>query len=498
MTGREFGERIYRMRKDRKLTQNSLGGLVGVTDKAVSKWEREGIIPQMDVLLRLTKALNVDIMELLGEEEPSIPLEGRDLISRRRELWKAAEERLYRIYGDEAPLTVLNRFGQEMSLLSDTNAILFFDILRELWKESEKQEKQINGPGTLHESFTAWLMGATPVNPLPPHYYCPACRRTEFVRDAADGWDLPEKQCECGKKMQRDGHDLPFGVCACGNSTPYASNELYISLSFLEEAQRILLRLAGPYFSLRRFVMPVYSEKDSPYTCIFLEAKDPDKKTPDYIEDIERVENVYNWGTSTAYPAFRFFPLPDPKRTGRKAKPRTPSLHDLTREEVLIRALKKQYSYQKEQWGRPEDDYPLRDAEKYREGITFGRFISLLCAINNAYMEDSEEAMAEALGMTDPTGFPVSQEDLWKLILRCAGNKGPADGSATLILMKCRNGDYTEGITERDSIIFSQLKLPESFPEYAKRVIHLCRRSERTEKGIKLLKEVWQRMQVEK
>lgn len=75
--------------------------------------------------------------------------------------------------------------------------------------------------GGIGASFVAFLMGATEVNPLRPHYYCPRCRKISFVegcacgwdlpaRKCACGWDLPAKKCACGGDLQRDGHDIPF------------------------------------------------------------------------------------------------------------------------------------------------------------------------------------------------------------------------------------------------------------------------------------------------
>ena len=56
----------------------------------------------------------------------------------------------------------------------------------------------------------AFLLGATEINPLKPHYYCSKCGMVIFDNSVDDGWDLPEKICSCGKEMQIDGHNIPF------------------------------------------------------------------------------------------------------------------------------------------------------------------------------------------------------------------------------------------------------------------------------------------------
>lgn len=63
--------------------------------------------------------------------------------------------------------------------------------------------------GCTNDSLLAHLLGATPVNPLPPHYHCPNCHHLIFNAHADDGWDLPSLACsECGTPMAADGHNL--------------------------------------------------------------------------------------------------------------------------------------------------------------------------------------------------------------------------------------------------------------------------------------------------
>lgn len=61
--------------------------------------------------------------------------------------------------------------------------------------------------GCTNDSLLAHLLGATPVNPLPPHYHCPNCHHLSFDAHADDGRDLPDLVCpECGAPMAADGH----------------------------------------------------------------------------------------------------------------------------------------------------------------------------------------------------------------------------------------------------------------------------------------------------
>lgn len=66
---------ISELRKERKLTQKELADQLGITDKAVSKWERGLSCPDISLLPRLSQLLGVTTSELLNGErtEPSAP-----------------------------------------------------------------------------------------------------------------------------------------------------------------------------------------------------------------------------------------------------------------------------------------------------------------------------------------------------------------------------------------------------------------------------------------
>lgn len=66
---------ILEMRKVRNLTPKELAGQLGVTDKAVSKWERAVSSPDISLLLPLAKALGVSVGELLNGERDEAMLE---------------------------------------------------------------------------------------------------------------------------------------------------------------------------------------------------------------------------------------------------------------------------------------------------------------------------------------------------------------------------------------------------------------------------------------
>lgn len=71
MDCKTMGEVISARRKALGLTQNELAGKMGVTDKAVSKWERNLSCPDLASIPRLAEVLGVSLEELLNTEQPT-------------------------------------------------------------------------------------------------------------------------------------------------------------------------------------------------------------------------------------------------------------------------------------------------------------------------------------------------------------------------------------------------------------------------------------------
>ncbi len=134
---------------------------------------------------------------------------------------------LAELYGRKPDVIVAGRFHDEWARISEAGIndersggeILSMAALYELtvWLQSE------NIPywcaGTAGSSFLLYLLGVTNVNPLPPHFRCPKCGKTEWLPEKMngitirDGFDacLIERRCpNDGTLMIPDGHDLPW------------------------------------------------------------------------------------------------------------------------------------------------------------------------------------------------------------------------------------------------------------------------------------------------
>lgn len=66
-----LGQRIQELRKRAGLSQEALGEKLGVSRQAVSKWEGDGGVPELDTLIAMSRLFGVTLGELLGVEHPN-------------------------------------------------------------------------------------------------------------------------------------------------------------------------------------------------------------------------------------------------------------------------------------------------------------------------------------------------------------------------------------------------------------------------------------------
>lgn len=71
----KIGAFVQQLRKEQNMTQKELAMQLGITDKAVSKWERGLSCPDISLLIPLAKILGVTTSELLNGERAEEPLQ---------------------------------------------------------------------------------------------------------------------------------------------------------------------------------------------------------------------------------------------------------------------------------------------------------------------------------------------------------------------------------------------------------------------------------------
>ena len=71
-----LGQRIQELRKQLDLSQEALGEKLGVSRQAVSRWEIDGAVPEVDKLIAMSRLFGVDLNDLLQVDQPRPTGEG--------------------------------------------------------------------------------------------------------------------------------------------------------------------------------------------------------------------------------------------------------------------------------------------------------------------------------------------------------------------------------------------------------------------------------------
>lgn len=88
----KIGAFIAECRKQVGLTQSSLAEKLGITDRAVSKWERGKSLPDASIMLELCEILSITVNELLRGERLKMDNYNKELEKTLLEIVKQKEE----------------------------------------------------------------------------------------------------------------------------------------------------------------------------------------------------------------------------------------------------------------------------------------------------------------------------------------------------------------------------------------------------------------------
>ena len=458
-----FGNYICALRTGLGLSQFQLGTLVGVTDKAVSKWENGDAKPRLATCYRLTEVLGVGINELLScEQYITIPAR-KELDKMNQKLWNEAYESLS-LYGKNPPAICWSRLAAEEAALQGTDAIQAYAVLGRIKAEALVHHTAIIVGGTIGSSFAAWLYGATEVNPLPPHYICVECGKVEFVSDIDDGFDLPTKKCSCGKEFNRDGHCIPFEGYAKAEQ-----NGTHIELRVSDNFKPIAVKILLDFYSGVAEVLPVkLHDKDDAWTVERYVILPEHKPKPALANDgFWHVDFEAYWQWHEDETTYTFL-INDQLNKIEKLRevtgvnPPNPweQMTPQMAEELYHRRCEK-LSFITDKLTKENHDFDLLLR------------IDLLSHATGAWMENGEQLIMR--GKATFREIPAAREDIFNTISKALEQNGIRDnGLALLVMERTRKGLFcSRGMPEDIEKLLLSLGLPKWYPDYLKKVKYL-------------------------
>ncbi len=158
-----------------------------------------------------------------------------------KQLLDSAYDRLLEMYGGDQTLMevgFLNRFYQEKMILQECELYTrYLGFLGRVRKVAEEKGEHIFVRGTAGSSLIAYLLGATDINPLPRHDYCPNCHWVKFKGDGIP-FDKDRLKCSCGADPIADGFNIPFESNLKSILSGYM--QLTVSYAFFDEVEHMI------------------------------------------------------------------------------------------------------------------------------------------------------------------------------------------------------------------------------------------------------------------
>ena len=140
----------------------------------------------------------------------------------------AIQFRAHALYGNPVPEAIAKRVKQEYEFfeLFDTVDLVSYYTIYEASGRLAYRNNFLGQKNRVGASLIGYLLGVSPINPLPAHYRCPSCKHFEFYTSAENAcWpDIQEKICpHCAANMTRDGYGIDLTMFFGFPTDPHAT-----------------------------------------------------------------------------------------------------------------------------------------------------------------------------------------------------------------------------------------------------------------------------------
>ncbi len=355
----------------------------------------------------------------------------------------ALRKSLTSVYGQTPSIYCLGRLEDELAAFDGYHAEEKLLLLEELRIRAEEESCGIEAVSTDSAGLIHWLSGASQLNPLPPHWYCPICGRFELAPGVKDGFDLPVKTC-CGQPMKRDGHAIP--VEAFQNALEHGGLTFRLPEAFVPTAVSVL----DDYFDVHEMARVVRVPSNWHEGAVELAVIPDTERMPTLdAQGVWQVDpdKLYKCGYKTVH--LLCSEVKDGIREKRIETGRVPTLDELLSESVLA-AVEEKIKARLLEDGRPL----LRS-----ENLCFSRLFALHGYERSGYADENP-----VFSLPDATyaDFFTCREDVWYQLKRAKGADGLGTALAKKIVNLTRRGRYAcTGIDQETERILQEAEVPE-------------------------------------
>lgn len=95
MKSNSFGKRLTEVRKDKKMSQDEVGKLVGVHGAVIGRYERDEVKPSIEMATQLAEALEVSLDYLVGATDTLLE---KNIVNRVLDIQKLKEDEKQHVF----------------------------------------------------------------------------------------------------------------------------------------------------------------------------------------------------------------------------------------------------------------------------------------------------------------------------------------------------------------------------------------------------------------